>query len=531
MLDFLKKHWYISVFIFIIFLATLLRSYQFAQIPHGMTWDEAAIGYNGYAVATTRRDEWLDFLPISFQSFGDYKAPFAIYLVGLFTLIFDLSLFTVRLPFLLSSIFTVFAVMLLAKKVFAFNEKYKYHLSLLAGFLVTISPWHFHYSRVGFESQMALTFFVIAYLLLLNAFEKTKVKTIYLLLAISFFVLMIYTYHSSKVFVPLFALYFLFANFKTIWQEKIKISFAVIFGILLLIPFIYDSFWGAGLTRAGVVVLDINILKNFLAHFSTNFLIFGETNTLRHGTGTIGVLYPTTFIFVIAGLIACYTNYFKNDEKAHLKSFLFIIFAGILPAAITNESPHSNRAFLSFIGFIFVSIYGFLYLAEKIYHSELNKSLVGSKDETNIVIKSFIGTVLFLEIITSVYFFNHYFHVFAKTSANDFKDGYIEAMQIAKKYEKGIGVEPVEKIVFSNFYGQPYIYAIFVRQTNPINYRGGSLIKYQFSDKVDISDLERPNALVIGSSNDELPIQKADYLIYGSDGQVKFKIFDTRKYE
>lgn len=531
MLDYFKKHWYYASIVFVIFLAFTLRLYKFAEVPHGMTWDEAAIGYNGYAVATTRRDEWIDFLPISFQSFGDYKAPFAIYLVGFFTLIFDLSLFTVRLPFFLSSIVTVVAVILLARKVFDFTSEYKDAISLLAGFWVAVSPWHFHYSRVGFESQMALTFFVIAYYLLISAFEKTKVKLSYLLSSIFFFVLMIYTYHSSKVFVPLFALYFLAKYFKVIWQEKIKIFFAVTFGILLLLPFIYDAFWGSGLTRASVVVLNVTTIKNFLSHFSLEFLLFGETNTLRHGTGTIGVLYPTTFIFLLSGLIAWYINYFKNDQRKNLSNFLFIIFAGILPAAITNESPHSNRAFLSFIGFIFVALYGFYFLAEKIYSSQLNKTLVGSKQETNILFKSFLGTVIFLEILTSIFFFDHYFNVFAKKSADDFKDGYIEAMQIAEKYEKGIGVEAVEKIIFSNYYGQPYIYAIFVRKSSPMNYRAGSLIKYQFSDKVDISDLERPNALIIGSSNDVLPIEKADYLIYGSDGEIKFKIFDTRTYE
>ncbi len=49
----------------------------------------------------------------------------------------------------------------------------------------------------------------------------------------------------------------------------------------------------------------------------------------------------------------------------------------------------------------------------------------------------------------------------------------------------------VEKILFTSDYGQPYIYALFVRETNPIWYRGGSLIKYEFKDEINMDDLSR----------------------------------------
>ena len=98
----MRKKWYLISFVLILLLATALRFYKLGQVPHGMTWDEAAIGYNGYAVLTTRRDEWLKRFPISFQSFGDYKAPLAIYLNGLFTFVFGMNLWAVRLPFALA---------------------------------------------------------------------------------------------------------------------------------------------------------------------------------------------------------------------------------------------------------------------------------------------------------------------------------------------------------------------------------------------------------------------------------------------
>jgi len=64
----IKKHWFFLSCLFVIGVAAFLRLYKLGNVPHGMTWDEAAIGYNGFAVLTTRRDEWLIHFPISFKS-------------------------------------------------------------------------------------------------------------------------------------------------------------------------------------------------------------------------------------------------------------------------------------------------------------------------------------------------------------------------------------------------------------------------------------------------------------------------------
>ena len=150
----MSKKIYYWLFGLILVIATCLRFYQLGQVPHGMTWDEAAIGYNGFAVLNTRRDEWIHRLPISFMSFGDFKAPMAIYLNGFFTAIFGMNLWAVRFPFALASIAAIAGMMLLAEKI---SQK---KWALVAGAMMTFSPWHIHYSRAGFESGMSLAFFI-----------------------------------------------------------------------------------------------------------------------------------------------------------------------------------------------------------------------------------------------------------------------------------------------------------------------------------------------------------------------------------
>ncbi|MCB9812871.1 MAG: glycosyltransferase family 39 protein [Pseudomonadales bacterium] len=530
-----KKRWYLLSVLAILSLAVALRFYQLGNIPHGMTWDEAAIGYNGFAIFTTRRDEWLHRLPVSFQSFGDYKAPLAIYLNGPFTNVFGLNLFAVRLPFAISSILGILGMMLLADLIFEKN-KYRKYLSLFAGFLLTLSPWHIFFSRAGFESGMALTFIIWGLYFSLTAVRSNFIKRLSLVLGGLCFVAALYTYHSAKVFVPVLLFEFSVLFFPLV-KSNLKKILALIFGMsILLFPLIKDSFFGEGLTRAGVTIFSSNIsllekikyvLVSFATHLSPNFLILGETTTLRHGPGFMGVLYITTLLLVLFGAISIILNQNRSREQLLIFS---IIFIGLLPAAVSLEVPHANRAILALPGFLLMAVYGFEFLLQFLEKSKSNKKFLGSKSENNIILKSVAGTFLAIHILIAITFLNKYFTQFASQSAEDFSDGYLEAFNIAEKYEKGLdGYREVDKIVFTSKYGQPYIYALFSRKTNPIWYQGGSLIKYEFNSSINIGDLIRNNALIVGSNSDELPIEKAQHLIYGSDGKMKFQIYLTEE--
>jgi len=128
----------------------------------------------------------------------------------------------------------------------------------------------------------------------------------------------------------------------------------------------------------------------------------------------------------------------------------------------------------------------------------------------------------------AIAYLHDYYTIFARESATAFQDGYLEAFTYLIPFEKGQnGNNQVDKIVFSSDYGQPYIYALFARKTNPIWYQGGSLIRYEFKDEVTIGDLERENTIVVASNKDDLlgKNDKADKIIYGSDGSERFRIY------
>lgn len=535
-----KKSRYLTLFFFILALAFFLRFYKLGDVPHGMTWDEAAIGYNGYAIWKTHRDEWLIRMPISFWSFGDYKAPLAIYINSFFTKVFGMNLWAVRLPFALAGVGTVAGIMLFTRevvgKVFKAGNSVlsATQASLVAGLLTTLSPWHLHFSRVGFESGLAMFFFIWG-LFFLTRFvysEKKSGKITNFLLPMAVFLLVasMYTYHSAKLVVPILFLAVIVWRWRVFFKRKTVSLISGVFGLLLSAPLVYDSFWGRGLERLNTTLLGSErglslvtiILKNITAHLDLRFLVMGETTTLRHGDGSWGVLLVTTFLLVIVGITGLVFQRKKRSASSLAKIGVFLVFLGVLPAAIGQEVPHANRSLLALPGFILLATAGFDFLSSSIKKLSLNRKTKGSHGENNILLKSVMGSLVLIHLILFVAYQQNYYGEFARESADDFKDGYLEAFAYTIPFEK-----KVDKILFTDDYGQPYIYALFARKTDPIWYRGGSLNIYEFNPKITNGDLLRKNTLVVASGDDELLPERADYVVYGSDLKPRFKIFLT----
>jgi hypothetical protein len=551
-INFCKKNWFALIFITILICAACIRFYKLGLVPQGMTWDEAAIGYNGFSVWTTRRDEWLKLLPISFQSFGDYKAPAAIYINGFFTFVFGLNLFAIRLPFTISSLFAIIAFGSLTWIV-AQLQKYtkSLPLTLIAMTLFTFSPWHIHFSRAGFESGMSLSFLLLGVSLLLFPILRSKNKItlpvipkiaqhpfFVLFVSAAFLVASMYTYHSAKIVAPLVGL-LVVIRFNTYWKKRIaQLIFIAICSILFLIPMAHDSIYGEGAARLeqtsilaaeGSFNQKVGLLAtNMAAHFSPTFLVLGDTPNLRHGAGTWGVLLPTTFIFFAISFFFLLQRKKKSQHTSIILFFIAWIIIGLLPAGLgIDEIPHSNRALLALPGFLGLAALGLVEFIQLIEQTKQNKTIKGNHGETNSVRDAVIGSIVLLHAIFFLSFMHHYFTNFAAQASSDYQDGYLETLDIVTDYEYGRNNKPeVSKIIFSDEYGQPYIYALVARKTSPLLYQGGSLIKYEFKNP-DVGDLQRTNALIVSSNQDleEFPVDKADHIIYGTDGSIRFHLY------
>lgn len=138
----------------LVFSASVLRFTKLNQYPPALFSDEVDLGYQAYSFLKTGADYFGNKFPISFRSFADFRSPVYLYsAVGTIS-IFGLNEWGVRLPaavFGVLGILTFFLLILQVSKNFAF--------SLLSALVLTVLPWHIHYSRAGFEVT-ALFFFL-----------------------------------------------------------------------------------------------------------------------------------------------------------------------------------------------------------------------------------------------------------------------------------------------------------------------------------------------------------------------------------
>ena len=194
------RHKIILLSIFI--LAFLVRVYQLPSLP-SLNPDEAALGYNAYSLLNTGKDEHGISWPLHFLSFGDYKPGGYVYTDLPFIKLMGLTPLAVRLPNL---IFSFLSIYILYKLILLLTLDFK--LSSLSAFILTISPWHIHFSRGAWESSTALFFLLLGIFWFYSYIVKRKNYFLYLFpipVAFSF-----YFYHSVRVIAPcLFLVYFI----------------------------------------------------------------------------------------------------------------------------------------------------------------------------------------------------------------------------------------------------------------------------------------------------------------------------------
>ncbi len=529
--DFWKKHFRLISFVLLVVLFGASRFYQLAEVPRGMTWDEAAIGYNGYAIVHQRRDEWLEKLPISFRSFGDYKAPLAIYISGISTFVFGMNLWAVRFPFAFAAVGTLIGlwgvVFLLFKQ-----STYRFWIATLAGIFLLTSPWHHHFSRVGFESGMALMFLVwgvLKWLLARNEYPAQWAKVLsaqlknkslqnythtvvahpltYQILAVVSVAMGMYTYHSAKVAFPLF-----FGGWALVDVVRKKLSLQragvlLVVAVVLLAPLVKDSFFGAGMTRAETttwLVEDITVQQGWelfatqaSAHLSPQFLLQGEVDTLRHGDGVHGILTWPVFGLLIAGILSSIVAVAKKQSQYSQAAILgfSLVIIGLLPAIIGTSIPHPNRALLALPGFFLLATYGGVQVFE--WMSRKYQPIAFS----------LVAVLILLELSLFAGYLQYYYGTYQTESWQEYNEGFLEAMRVAVSIEKREYIEgwqPTE-LVINNSFGQSYIYVLFARQTMPISYQQGSAFRYKYVEEVGEQYFFEENKVLVVRPTDRVP--------------------------
>ena len=519
--------------IIILLTAFLVRSYKISSTP-ALNPDEAAIGYNAYSLLETGKDEHGTGWPLHFKSFGDFKPGGYFYLVLPFVKILGLNPLAVRLPNLILSILTIF---FLYKLIFLLTKNK--NLALISAFILSISPWHIHFSRGGWESSAALSFIVFGVYFFFKSIHVPKSFFLNFLLFVLCFVISLYIYHSARIIAPFLALSLLIFNFKNFKKEHLKpiiisIFFAFITALPVAISFLNNGgtirFGGVGITadqgpiwRANELInqhhnvkLINRIIHNkrflyllswgqkYASHFDPNFLFLNGDEVPRSKVPGMGQLYLMELPFLLLGIV-----FLKKPLLLPVLSWLFI---APIASSLTFQAPSALRSLPLTIPLSILIAIGIHEFFKKV---------------PKIAVYLFILIYLF----SLIYYLDTYFNHYPKRYPFAWQYGFSELVPYLEK-EK----DKYNQVFVTNKYDQPYILFLFyskyspeliqkeIKLTPPDQF-GFSTVKqynkYVF-DKINWESIP-VNSLIVAS--DEILPASPYKIINFPNGQPAFKIY------
>lgn len=524
-------------FLFLIGFGFWARVSHLGTVPASLNWDEAALGYVGKMVILTQRDEFNQLLPRVFQSFGDYKTPLAFYVTGIFTSIFGVNAWAIRLPFALAGVASIIAMVWVAYRVFSNRW-----MALGAGWLLAILPWHVMFSRIAFESGLSLFSLLMLWGSWLELRRTDRPASIWWITGVVSAVLSLYAYHAARVVVPAtlitMALYELATNRKWVIKNAKNILLSILACAVLGTPMLF-TLANHGAERASqttvfsqedsLVPAVGRFIENTFVHISLPFLVQGKTTTLRHGTGENGVFLLSQFVFFALGLsfIAGRTlesilerrshsllntihrflkAKFEKTENHPVAPGIWVVFflIGLLPAGLGFEVPHANRALLAAPAAIIIMSFT---LKE------------GVRDLTPKAFALLSGMLLLFSLLEFSGFWHSYISQYRVQSAADWLVGYPEAAKIAWEAKQA-----GKTVKFTTQYGQPEIFFAVANNLPFDVYRWQRVPGVTFGHISPFDD--QSYDLLVAGDKEPLPQRHPSRIIERPDGTAAFYLYE-----
>ncbi|OGJ15994.1 MAG: hypothetical protein A2632_01440 [Candidatus Pacebacteria bacterium RIFCSPHIGHO2_01_FULL_46_16] len=503
----------------IVVLAFSIRIFLLATAPSGALVDEAHFGFIAKSLLETGRDEHGVLFPLIFKGFGDDKLPTLAYLMIPFIKIFGLSIFSIRILSVLIGTGLVVAIFALLREL-RFSSK----LSLFGSFVTAISPWTFVLSRFGFESNVALLFFVIGLLFFFRL--QTNKQVVAAVLAGFFFGATWYTYIAFRpvtiIFASLLALIFLRKNNSSNFRRT-QIVFFVTFALTIFPLFLPGAvksnatrlkqvgiFYDPGLVMQvdenrtfcamkfnrlicdaafnKPVVLFTSLLDRWAYLLSPQYLATqGELDQPILNSAGFGQFFPAAYALLVFGLFAMVVLTLQGKGSPLTTAVLIGLLLSPIPALLVGQ-PQRVRLSVLFPFALITIVYGLQYLLKLINHVVWQRILVAL-----IISSLFFYTGLYLTDFWSV-------HTTKREAAYQ---SYLPGLfSYLKKYP--IDAQSVE-IVFKPFFSDPLMFYAFYTDMNPKQYqdlaRLGKLEDSGFQHTVGLGNmrvLDSPDITALG---------------------------------
>lgn len=536
-------------FISIITIAAILRLYALTDVPPGVNRDEASIGVTAYSLMTTGKDEYGRVLPLSFESFGDWKLPLYIYTTIPFVGLFGLSELAVRLPSALAGIAAVTALFFLTRMLFASEL-----IALMASLSLALMPWHIHISRVESEAIVSVFFTVLGSALFLTALKNRSLRT--LIASAALFGATYWTYHGTHISTSL-----LVAGMAVIyWRDIIRIPrwwVALAAGSIMTLGILSATFSADHTKISGISIFGdptvvhtqieqprqihnnpgsvpaklfhnrvtfavVTVFQNYLKSYGTEFLFIKGGGNRAHNIAGYGNLHPLEAVLLLFGA-AWLIGQVKKKESRFILWWLVI---GGVAAAITKDAPHSNRM-LAIVPALAITVGAGVHMLTE----------YAGKTRTIII----LIIVLLGYAVSMGYYLDRYTVHFPKSEAVHWGYAYKQLVPVLFSPEN-----KNKNVVMAHPETSPYIYLMFYARLSPTDYQRQAT-RYPISADgfTDVSgfgrfsfraidwqkDLTLNNTLLI-TKPDEVPSElqaKITAVVKLPDDSVQFVVLDTDK--
>jgi len=482
----------LAVFLF----ASFLRFYKITKIPPEIFSDELHSANAALSYLKTGKDIDGKIHSFFYDPMQFFPPIMSISMLPGFIL-FGPNPFIIRLPGALYGILSIFIF---------FNLVYflskSFNVSLISTLILSIIPWHFHYSRFGWE-QASFLFYLLSgiYFFLKGRDDKKLIPLGFLFFGLSF-----YSYSTAMLFSPLFLLAILLIYQKDYLKNLNFIILGFLIFLLIITPFIHASlteplmyqrakriFVATGKTPTSVLLTTTN---NYLKHFSPEFLFINGDPNLRHNVKKVGEIYFFMFPFALIGLISIIGK--KNRNSLFI--LFWLLFYPLASALTDDGNPHATRSLIGAPLFSFLSGFGIVKI----------KKLLDPK--TRILFFSLLSLICFFEVSR---YFKEYFIYYPVYSANAWNYGQSEVFSYVKKNEKYY-----QKVCFNHldWYTLSHNLRYYLSEIQP---------HAKFLNNPEIKDCLKSNSLLVLRS--EIPAPKNTILIHQINDLSNIPLYNLYK--
>ena len=506
----------------IVAFATALRVYELRDLPAGLYCDEAALGYNAYSLWKTGQDESGVRFPLFVWSFGvSYKNPVYIYAATLPIGLLGLDEFSLRLTSAAFGVGTVIAVFFLGRALFSTG------VGLLAALALAICPWHLHFSRIAFELISFPFLFCIGLTLLVRFTQGRRT----LPAAMVFLGACPYAYAIAKFFVPAF-----FAGFALLYVDKLLRHWrqTLLAGVVLaatVTPLVrfdlahqrqtQQYFQNTTFIQAKMAPREIaeQLEQNYLQFVSPRFLFQQGDDLLRHAVRGHGELYPAFLYPLLLGATVALLYPGRGPK-------LLLWWLALYPigASLMTEIPSASRGFIGVVPFCMLAALGAgsaLWMIEWILRwrpaVRLGQAaaLVGA------------GYVLVPQVTSYLTMYFHDYPTYSAPTYGGFQYGYRDMIHFMEQERPHYH----RLMMTATDVNQPYIFPLFYRPVDPVEFHRTGQIGYDILDPAEIARYPMTEPILYALREPELGYF-SDYTVKRSivapGGQTEFVIAEVR---